>query len=815
MVMASAQALHRSRDGETWQEVGPRIQYPRKLELVDGYFFLTLGQTGPENYMVSRDGEEWLLADRIPDRITNGIWRDGSETSLDGVIWNTADPDSEAGIPAPLETGRVNDTDPHPTNVSLAFQRDGFPDVPVDIKSLHAPVTGWEYGSFHATSSLVADDGTWYAFQRNPAKVAVRSPEGNWSAPRSITEIPTAHHNGLFYKKSGGFSFLTSPDLTTWTNRSLTVSTTDDVFISRMVKFSDGIYFLTRRNLHKTTDATSFRTIYKGADFDENDLGAIGEFQNKLVRVGSFGPNRIQIYDRTTDTWSLPPAYFSNGFRNQGYVFEQNNRFHVLNDGTEYSTADFTDWESTSINVIGNSFPSLDESHPTAAQSSLVFNRRDPQIFTLDASGVWLEEPEISEILQLNTLEEKAVRHGTFSTWIESDDDVGVAIDNLSYEEIALNSPITVTTRITATGPTDFTPETGSALRLWALPDGVNDYKKRIELAVVPLDGLTVESGTPQFITRTVQLPDSANPGKFSIAAEMVRPGFSFDDIPTNNLAKSSEILDLPARILNLTSLGSGTINRDNVGVVYANGALVSMTASAGKGASFSGWSGDSITSLSQITLRMDSDKTIAANFTSTVGLQISQKGAGFVSGQSSNGLYPDGTNATMTAVPHPGWTFAGWSGAASGMNPSVNILIDQPKTLNARFEISFESWKESHFKGLLSDVSISGDSVDADGDGKSNWIEYLHGSDPLDSKSDGTVSVLFTDDYLSVIFLRNSGSQGGSISPQGSIDMSDWTSYPVQERILATDAGIETVEARLPRTGKDRAFLRMKYSTD
>lgn len=814
MVIVTSQGLHLSTDGKAWQVVGPTIQYPRKIEVIDGYFFLTLGQFSAQSYMVSRDGLEWAPTNRIPDRITNGIWRQGLESSLDGMLWTPTTLGSEAAIAAPIESGQVVDIDPNPTLISLVFQRDGFPNIPVNIKSLHAPVTNWEYGSFHATSSLVTDDGTFYAFQSTSSRVAVRSPGGVWTAPIPITVIPSAYYGGLFYTKFSGMNFRTSPDLVTWTTRTLSASTTDDAYILGLFKFSDGIHFLTSKNLHKTTNGTSFSTVYTAADFGEGTAGQFCEFQNKLVRIGRFGVNRIQILNRTTGVWSPPPSYFSNGLTSSAQLFVQNNRFHVLTGDNDYSSADFSKWESAFINVRGESL-SLNNVHTTDTRASAVYNWTFPQVFTLNAAGVWLVEPEISGLLQLNTVEGKLVRHGNLSTWIESDYDAAVAIDKLAYAEVALNSPITATASITNIGTNEFIPATRSVLRFWALPDGVNDYRKRILLATVPIERMTLASGSPLTITRTVQLPDGTNPGKFSIAAEISLPNHSFDDIPTNNIAKSTETLDLQARILNLTSLGNGTINRDNVGVVYANGALVSMTASAGKGASFAGWSGDSITRLSQITLRMDSDKSIAANFTSTVGLQVSVTGAGTVSGQSSNGLYTVGSSATVTAVPDPSWIFVGWSGATTGTNPSAILSMDQPKTLNARFELSFQSWKQNHFKALLSNVTISGNNVDADGDGRSNWIEYLHGSDPLDPKSNGTLSNLLTEDFLSVIFSRNSGSQGATIIPQGSTDMSDWIINPVQERILSTDAGIETVEARLPRAGKPRAFVRMKYSTD
>ena len=814
MVIISSDRIHRTTDGKSWQTVGPSIQYPRSFETVDGYYFLTLGQFSPQSYMVSRDGLDWQPTDRIPDRITNGIWREGSESSLDGITWSTIDPDTSDLPPTPIEYGEVVDSNPHPTLISLVFQREGFEDIPIDITNLHTPVTGWEYGSFNPRSSLIGDDGTWYLFQHFPIRVATRSPEGIWSAPRSIPYLPDAVHDGMFYDRVSGMSFRTSPDLETWTTRTLVTSTTNDFFIVEILKFSDGIYFKTFRNLHKATSPTTFSLVYEASAYGETTIGQIAEFRDTLVRIGTFGDNRIQILDKPTGLWNPPPSYFSNGSSALSEVFEQNDRLHVVNRGLAYSTSDFTEWETTYMNVRGNTL-FLNGVFSTESQSSTVYNNTYSQVFTLNPSGAWLADSEISGMLQLKTLRGKTIRHGVYGTWIDSERDASVAIEALSYEEVALNAPITVSAKISTENTSGFTASTGSLLKIWALPDGVNDYLNRIELAVVSLDGISITPDEPFLVSQTVQLPDSTNPGKFSIAAEISRPNLSFDDIPTNNLAKSDETLDLPARILTLAALGNGTIDRDNVGVVYANGALVSMRARAGKGASFSGWTGDSITGLSQITLRMDSDKSIAANFTTTAGLQVFTSGAGVVSGQSSNGLYPVGGNASLTAVPDEGWSFAGWSGASTGTNPSTTVVMDEPKALYAKFEFSLENWKESHFSGVVPDPSSVGDNIDSDGDGRSNWIEYLHGSDPIDAKSTGVISSSLTDDHLTVIFLRNSGSQGATIVPQGSIDVSDWNSHPVQERVLSVEEGIETVEARLPREGKGRAFIRMRYAPE
>ena len=816
MVIASSDRLHRSIDGKTWETVGPEISSPRVMDAIDGYFLLTTINNNQEEYYASADGVSWTIVDRIPDRIINGVWQEGEEYSLDGIEWSSMAPDIDLVATAGIETGSVVDGDPHFLDVSWVFRRDGHPDVPIDFKNIHAPMTNWEYGSFHATRSVVADDGTWYLFQESPAPlmVAERSPSGVWSTPRSITDVPEFICDGLFYAKDARLVYRTSSDLNTWTDHELAVTTTNDLFITDLHKFSDGVYFSTLRNIHKTTDNSTFTTVYNPSIHGGSEPGELFEYQNTIVKVTASSLDELQVLDRATGDWNTPVSNAPGIFSGTSRVFVQNNRLYVVNLGEAHSSEDLIDWKSEYLNVNGRSVR-FDEAYTTEAQSTLEYNRISfPQLFTLSSQGDWVAESEIADLEQLATLNGKLIRHGRFSSWIESDDDASVSIEAVECDEVALNSPITITAHISTVYTSAFETRADSVLKLWALPDGINDYQKRIEVAVVPIDGMTIQPDNPLEITRVVQLPDGTAPGNYSIAAEIHRPNMSFDDTPTNNMAVSSESLELEARFLSLEAMGNGFIERDNVNLVYANGALVSMTARAAKGATFSGWSGDSVTGLSQITLRMDSDKQIAANFTSNASLDVSVSGSGTVSGQAPNGLYDVGSNANLRAVPNTGWVFVGWSGAVTNSDPETSILMDGSKTLNAKFEISIENWTALHFAALAADVSVSGEAVDADQDGQSNWHEYLHGSDPLDANSTGRESVSVTADFVSMIFLRNSGAQGGAIVPRGSIDLSDWTAYPVQERILSTNNGVDTVEIRLPREGKARAFIQLNYTS-
>ena len=67
----------------------------------------------------------------------------------------------------------------------------------------------------------------------------------------------------------------------------------------------------------------------------------------------------------------------------------------------------------------------------------------------------------------------------------------------------------------------------------------------------------------------------------------------------------------------------------------------------------------------SQITILMDGDKDLEANFTTQVGLQIHVLGAGQVTGLGGGGLFQVGATATLQAIPAQGWEFAGWAGSA------------------------------------------------------------------------------------------------------------------------------------------------------
>jgi hypothetical protein len=139
---------------------------------------------------------------------------------------------------------------------------------------------------------------------------------------------------------------------------------------------------------------------------------------------------------------------------------------------------------------------------------------------------------------------------------------------------------------------------------------------------------------------------------------------------------------------------------------------------------------------------------------------------------------------------------------------------MDEPKVVYATFILPILEWKDDYFSaGELSDDLVSGDDADPDGDGLKNWQEYLHMSDPRNADSKGLVRTQVDGGYLSTIFTRNAGASGMVLQCQGSRDLTSWDEPALEERIIGSENGIHTVEARLPTTGQSSGFMRFQYA--
>ncbi|MBI5381124.1 MAG: putative Ig domain-containing protein [Opitutae bacterium] len=136
---------------------------------------------------------------------------------------------------------------------------------------------------------------------------------------------------------------------------------------------------------------------------------------------------------------------------------------------------------------------------------------------------------------------------------------------------------------------------------------------------------------------------------------------------------------------------GSGTVSANPAGPTYAEGTVVTLTATAASGSTFAGWSGDGTGSTTRL-VTMDGNKSVTATFniipatTYTLTTTTAGTGSGTVSANPAGPTYTAGTVVTLTATASSGSTFAGWSGAASGTAATAQVTMTGNISVTATF---------------------------------------------------------------------------------------------------------------------------------
>jgi hypothetical protein len=120
----------------------------------------------------------------------------------------------------------------------------------------------------------------------------------------------------------------------------------------------------------------------------------------------------------------------------------------------------------------------------------------------------------------------------------------------------------------------------------------------------------------------------------------------------------------------------------------YPQGTSVTLTATPSAGYQFSGWSGDVVSTINPITVVMNSNKNIVANFTLVpVNYTLSVTAInGTVT--PSSGTYPQGTSVTLTATPNAGYQFSGWSGDVVSTTNPITVVMNSNKNIVANFTL-------------------------------------------------------------------------------------------------------------------------------
>ena len=180
--------------------------------------------------------------------------------------------------------------------------------------------------------------------------------------------------------------------------------------------------------------------------------------------------------------------------------------------------------------------------------------------------------------------------------------------------------------------------------------------------------------------------------GDLYVTSASVERLFKYE-VPTNNNtctvpAKKSQVITLvsttPEYTVTINVNGNGNVTGANTGT-YLEGTELSLTATPAEHYEFTGWEGDVESDDNPLTVMVNSDMTITANFEKqkhilTVFVNDENKGTIDV----ATGSYEYGTEVTLTATPKEGYKLLAWSNKVT--TPSITLTMDNNKAVSAYF---------------------------------------------------------------------------------------------------------------------------------
>lgn len=148
-----------------------------------------------------------------------------------------------------------------------------------------------------------------------------------------------------------------------------------------------------------------------------------------------------------------------------------------------------------------------------------------------------------------------------------------------------------------------------------------------------------------------------------------------------------------------ITSSPAGIDCGEDCSADLPQGSVVTLTAEADEGSSFTGWSG-ACSGMGDCQVIVDADKTITATFETNQQLTVTKDGTGTGRVTSSPAGVDCGTDCstaflqdsivTLIAMADEGSSFSGWGGACSGIG-DCQVTMDADKTVTATFEAEFK----------------------------------------------------------------------------------------------------------------------------
>jgi hypothetical protein len=198
----------------------------------------------------------------------------------------------------------------------------------------------------------------------------------------------------------------------------------------------------------------------------------------------------------------------------------------------------------------------------------------------------------------------------------------------------------------------------------------------------------------------TVRLGGSGDDSSIDIAVDSERAVYvtgctDSDDFPIQNPVQGSNAgsrdvfitkLWFSTHSLTIISGANGTTNPPPGTYDYCVGSEAVIEAIPDEGFGFSHWSGDASGTDNPMTIVMDSDKSIKANFIRQYALTLTSGTGGTTDPVPGTYLYNKGTKVIITAIPDTYYRFSHWSGDIGGTANPKTIPMNSDKSVTANF---------------------------------------------------------------------------------------------------------------------------------
>jgi uncharacterized repeat protein (TIGR02543 family) len=161
---------------------------------------------------------------------------------------------------------------------------------------------------------------------------------------------------------------------------------------------------------------------------------------------------------------------------------------------------------------------------------------------------------------------------------------------------------------------------------------------------------------------------------------------YAFNNVTVNHTITAKFAINIYTLTVNATN---GTVTKNPNQSTYNYGTSVQLTATPITGYHFVNWTGDTTSSVNPVTITMNANKTVMANFAiNTYTLTVNATN-GTVTKNPNQSTYNYGTSVQLTATPATGYYFVNWTGDLTGTTNPANITMNANKTVTANFALT------------------------------------------------------------------------------------------------------------------------------